>query len=390
MRLCIVSTTSHRAVAGLSAYMHGLAEHASAEWDVTNVARFELDGRQGLNPLVAETARVVEDPVAPVSIIAPSTRTAPLLRAVRPMIHHPRTQRLSVRAFDLAYRPALAAAIPAEDAVVHVTGCGWELLGFAAAAIARKRGLPLTVLPAMHPGDWGDSTLDARLYQAADTVFALSHYERDRMVELGVAPERIRVTSLAPSVSLDGDGARFRAAHGIGERPVVLFTGRKEAYKGYPALASAMAIVRRRHPDAVLVAAGAGTTTPSGGLIDLGICDDATKADALAACDVFCMPSAGESFGIVYTEAWAYGKPVVGGPAPAAVELIQDAGGGLTLASQAPEEIAAALSDLLGDFDRRRRLGDSGRVSQRERYTWAEAWRTHLEAWTNDRVPVAA
>lgn len=97
--------------------------------------------------------------------------------------------------------------------------------------------------------------------------------------------------------------------------------------------------------------------------------DEQTKADALAACDIFCMPSDSESIGIVYVEAWPYGKVVIGGPAPAACELIQDGVGGLYIA-QTEDAIAEAVVRLRDDGDLRRRLREAGRQKQRERFTW--------------------
>lgn len=385
MSLCLVSTTSHRAVAGLSAYVRGLAAAAIAGGcAITSVARFETDGRRGLDPLAREAPRRFTDPLGNLSIIAPERRSRPALYTVRPLIHQPRAQGFAIRAFDLAYRRALSAAMPSDAAVVHFSGCGWELLGFPALALARERGVPFSVLPGMHPGEWGDSAVDGRLYRSADLVFALSRHEHERLLDLGVDPSRIVTTPLAPALHGRGDGQRFRERHALGDRPVVLFTGRKERYKGYHALVEAMVQVHESVPGAVLVAAGAPGAEPPEPtplLVDLGLCDEATKEDALAACDVFCMPSDGESFGIVYTEAWVYGKPVVGGPAPAARELITTAGGGLALESRRPELLATALTALLTDPAERRRLGEAGRESQRRRYSWDAVWRVHRDAW---------
>jgi glycosyltransferase involved in cell wall biosynthesis len=88
----------------------------------------------------------------------------------------------------------------------------------------------------------------------------------------------------------------------------------------------------------------------------------------LAACDVFCRPSDGESFGIAYLEAWSFSKPVVAGPAPAVAELVQDGENGFRVANDA-EAIAPVLTGLLLDRPLRRRLGAAGRELQRCRYT---------------------
>lgn len=384
-RLCVVSTTSHRAVAGLSAYMRSLLDHARAELDALSIARFELDGGRGLDPLARESPRQTDDELGPLSIVAPRAPALPLLRLVRPLIHREATQRSAVRIFDRAYRHPLDQAAPRRVSLVHFVGAGWELLGFPAMSLARSRGVPFSVTPAMHAGEWGDSPVDALLYRAADAVFALSDHERRRLVELGVDPEKIQLSPLAPAVPTSGDGRRFRERWGLGDRPIVLFTGRKQRYKGFHDTCEGMLAVLEAIPSAVLVTIGASgdeaaVALPEGALLDLGVCDEGSKCDALAASDVFCLPSVGEAFGIAYTEAWVYGKPVVVGPAPASRELVEGAGGGLPVA-QVPAEIAAAVTRLLQDADLRYELGEAGRSALRHRYSWDEAWRAHRIAW---------
>jgi glycosyltransferase involved in cell wall biosynthesis len=182
-----------------------------------------------------------------------------------------------------------------------------------------------------------------------------------------------------------GDGARFRAAHGLGDRPIVLFVGRKQRYKGFHALYEAMSAVTAAIPGATLVAAGRpGETLPNAtapeGYLNLGECSEMEKADALAACDVFCMPSVGEAFGIAYVDAWSYAKPVVTGPAPAPLELLRASGAGLS-AQQDPRAVADALIRLLGDREYGRALGRKGLDYQKQHWTWDRVWTLHAQAW---------
>jgi glycosyltransferase involved in cell wall biosynthesis len=384
-RLAVVSSTSRLASGGLSAYVASLTRIARDNGcETCNVVRFEADGRRVLDPRASEGPRVLSDGLGEIRVVAPDRGRASL-RFVRPAMHRPPLQRLAVSAFTRAYLRPVAAAVPHAAQAVHAVGAGWELLGFPAVAAARSAGLPVTVLPAIHTGQWGDSTLDARLYRAADAVFALSRHEASRMEEIGVPPERIVVSPLGPSVGDGGDGARFRARHGLEDRPIVLFVGRKQRYKGFAALCEAIPAVLEAVPHAVLVAVGhdGGESTPLPPLaayVDLGAASDEEKTDAIAACDAYCMPSVGESFGIAYVDAWAYGKPVIAGPAPAPGEMVADSGGGLVV-EQDPREIAAALVVLLGDPGRARSLGEQGRAHQRRHWTWARVWERHVGAW---------
>lgn len=384
--ICVVSTTSGLAIGGLKTYVRSLTAGLARTDHITTVARFERDGSRALDHAAAETGRVVDqgDGVT-LTIIAPPRVLRPLARAASRLVHRRCAQRLAVALFVIAYAPALGRAVPRDVRLIHWVGSGWELLGFAAQRLARRRGAAFTVLPAIHAGSWGDSPLDGRLYAAADRVLALSAPERAILEGLGVQRERIDVTVLGPAVGVGGDGAAFRERHGLGDRPLVLFIGRKERYKGYHALCGAIEAVRRSVPAVMLVAIGSPPAGPDTGLdadalLDLGVVDEQEKADALDACELLCLPSAGESFGIVYVEAWQYGKPVIVGPSPAARDLVEHGVTGLH-ATQQEHDVEEALLTLLRDPVGARAMGARGKALQQARFTWAAACRSHLESF---------
>ena len=65
------------------------------------------------------------------------------------------------------------------------------------------------------------------------------------------------------------------------------------------------------------------------GILNFEFVDELTKHDALAACDCLCVPSEGESFGLVYMEAGRYSKPVIARRLPVLEELLEDGKAGL-------------------------------------------------------------
>jgi glycosyltransferase involved in cell wall biosynthesis len=79
-----------------------------------------------------------------------------------------------------------------------------------------------------------------------------------------------------------------------------------------------------------------------------------------AACDVFCLPSRQEGFGIVFLEAMAAAKPIVACRGTGAEELIRSGRTGVLVPQRDPDALAAALLGLLRDPGRRRRLGAAG------------------------------
>ncbi len=270
---------------------------------------------------------------------------------------------------------------------VHFVGTGWDAMGFGMQALARKCGAPFTVWPAVHPGIWGDDAIDLRLYGLADTVFCQSQHEVRHLTALGLPEGRTAVSGLPPMCRRDGDGPSLRARLGIEGRPAVLFLGRRDEGKGYPALLAAWPEIVRQHPGAVLLLAGPadpGDQTahalPEDSFRDLGVPDEKEKADAYDACDIFCLPSAHESFGIVFAEAWSYGKPVICGTAPASREWVRDGVNGLWASTDTPV-LSGRILELLANPGLRVQLGSAGRKFQQSALTWDAVLSIHLKAF---------
>lgn len=384
--ITIVSSSGPQALGGLPTVVRRIAGEFASTQPVQIISRFAGDGPSRMSYAAREEPRAVRSGDLSLQVVAPSKLAIPGLPAVRHLTYREPLQATAAWYFSLAFRNSISRATPRNTQIVHSVGAGWELLGFPALRVARARSAIFTVCPAIHPGTWGDSALDARLYKAADIVFALSRSERTRMLEMGVQAEKIVVTGCGPGSEAVGDGDRFRRRYALGDAPLVLFVGRKQRYKGYHALCQAMAIVARTVPSARMVAIGSDGDPPypevASNVLDLGRCTDQEKADALAACDVFCLPSTDESFGIVYVEAWAAGKPVVGGPAPAVRELVRDGIDGFC-APQDAGAIASVLSELLASEELRVRLGAAGRQRQQQEFTWRQVAATHQAAFAD-------
>jgi len=93
------------------------------------------------------------------------------------------------------------------------------------------------------------------------------------------------------------------------------------------------------------------------------------KTDALAACDVLCLPSSQESFGGVLVEAWAMKKPVIGSNIPALREIITDDSDGF-IVDPTPVQIAERITYLLDHPDIARLMGEKGYQKVNRYYTW--------------------
>jgi glycosyltransferase involved in cell wall biosynthesis len=106
----------------------------------------------------------------------------------------------------------------------------------------------------------------------------------------------------------------------------------------------------------------------------------AVKTAALAACDLLCVPSTQESFGGVYTEAWSFGKPVIGCPIPAVKAVITDGQDGY-LVEQEAAAIADRINYLLHHPDQGARLGQAGYAKVQGRYSWPQLARQTLAVY---------
>ena len=98
----------------------------------------------------------------------------------------------------------------------------------------------------------------------------------------------------------------------------------------------------------------------------LGKVDDETKRCELEAADVLCAPSlGGESFGMVLTEAFAAGTPVIASDIAGYRDVVRDGVDGVLVPRGDAQALAEALRDLYEEPDRRARDGSGRRARRR-------------------------
>ena len=264
--------------------------------------------------------------------------------------------------------------------VIHHVGEASPLNGFAAAVAAKHWRIPFVAQPTCHPHHVGDLPLDLRLFAKADRLLVHTNYEANYFRQKSFRCP-IDVVGNGIENRADGDAERFRTRFGV-VGPIILFIGRKDRQKGYLLLLDAFPIIRRQRPDISLVCMGP-IGSPSNqqdieGLIDLNFTSEELKHDALAACTCLCVPSDGESFGLVYMEAGRYGKPAVGRKVAVLRELFDDGAAALLLgvpdearnrATLSAEVLAAALLKLLSDPKECQRIGENCRAVS-EQFLW--------------------
>ncbi|MBW4580201.1 MAG: glycosyltransferase family 4 protein [Tildeniella nuda ZEHNDER 1965/U140] len=300
-------------------------------------------------------------------------------------------EKLRLAPFVPLYYPLMDVALPpiahlleqhiapytANADLIHNIRIGREGLSYASYQAARRRDLPFVLTPVHHPR-WVGWRYRAylRLYQMADAVLALTQAEKRILVGLGVREECITVTGVGAVLASTADPNAFLKQYGLAA-PIVLFLGQHYPYKGYQQLLQAAPLVWQKVPEVQFVFIGPPVADSEQAFAQvsdrrihrLGNVDLQTKTDALAACTLLCVPSSQESFGGVYTEAWHFGKPVVGCNIPAIAEVISDGSDGF-LVDQTAKQIADRLLDLLLNPIQATAMGTAGKHKVESRFTW--------------------
>lgn len=219
-----------------------------------------------------------------------------------------------------------------------------------------------------------------RLYTLADRIVANSRYTSRLLEARGVDPKKIDVILPGIDVGLlsrPADPSRIRRRHDLGSKRVLLTVGSLSARKGHRLVLAALPSILRSVPDAVYLVVGEGEMRGeleleirrsglSEHVILAGACPDDDLPYYYDACDVFVLPntrqgSLVEGFGIVYLEASARGKPVIGCRDAGVPEAVVDGVTGCLLERPDADLLTEAVLALLADRGRAERLGRAGR-----------------------------
>jgi phosphatidylinositol alpha-1,6-mannosyltransferase len=264
--------------------------------------------------------------------------------------------------------------------------CAHVGVGPAARIIQRITGIPYWII--LHGIEvWGEvGPGKLRALRGAQRLLAVSKFT------FSVASSRhglsnSNVSILPPSFKIDSEQGSSPATGSEVEfgAPIVLTVARlsaSERYKGHDVMLDAWPAVLRRVPNAIWCIVGDGDDRPrlEARARELKVIDSVRFAgsafsadlrDWYHRCRVFAMPAQtnldlspprGEGFGIVFLEAMAYGKPVIGPRDGAPSEFIHSGEHGLLVNPSDPVEVANALIELLQNKDRAESMGRAARA----------------------------
>ncbi|MDK2897345.1 MAG: hypothetical protein PWP04_1465 [Candidatus Atribacteria bacterium] len=90
----------------------------------------------------------------------------------------------------------------------------------------------------------------------------------------------------------------------------------------------------------------------------------------MAECDIFTLPSWNEAFGVVYVEAMAHGKPVIGCQGEGIEDFVEHGKTGMLVKPRDVDSLVEALDFLLSHPEEAKAMGERGRKLVLENYTW--------------------
>lgn len=200
----------------------------------------------------------------------------------------------------------------------------------------------------------------------AEKIISIGEYTRFRLIkEQKLNPEKIVI------LPVTFDASRFQIAskpqhllnrYGLElDQPIILTVARLENNdrdKGYDQILQALPKIRHHIPNVHYMLVGKGDDCPrieqlvtklelQKCVTLTGFIPDRELGDHYNLCDVFAMPSKQEGFGIVYLEALACGKPVLGGNQDGAIDALCHGELGVLVDPDDIDAIAQTLIQIL-------------------------------------------
>ena len=180
----------------------------------------------------------------------------------------------------------------------------------------------------------------------------------------------------------------YRSVHGWQNRKIILMLGRLVKRKGHGIVMEAVARLRAKHPDVMLVIGGTGPyldtlkmQAAEQGIADvthfMGFVAEADKPALFQACDIFCMLSdmdeeifEVEGFGIVLLEAAAMGKLAIAADCGGMNDAVEQGRSGFLISPGDTSGLTTLLDTILTHPDVYQTLRDYARNRALSQFDW--------------------
>jgi phosphatidyl-myo-inositol dimannoside synthase len=227
------------------------------------------------------------------------------------------------------------------------------------------------------------------IYRSANAIIANGEFAVQNLLRIGIEREKIHKITPGLDVSLfypDTADTGLRQRYAIDGELVLMTVARLVSRKGHSRVIRALADLTPDVPSFKYVIVGRGPLEAElrALTIELNLQDRVIFAGFVAddqlnhhynLADVVVMPNTGddgdvEGFGMVFLEANATGKPVIGGRSGGTAEAILDKETGFLVDPSDDQELRDALYTLLTDGELRRRMGLAGLRRAQTEFSW--------------------
>jgi glycogen synthase len=287
--------------------------------------------------------------------------------------------------------------------IVHATSLPYNCIVYPAYRIAKHNNIPFVLTPHVHTGEQSNQdTLKIctkphhiKLMMESDMVITKSDIEKRAIMKFNV-PESNLINignGIEPSDLSDGNPERFRTKFKV-NAPFLLHVCHICLPKGSNFLIESMKLLWEAGIDLKLALMGTHSddfkvfyaSLPENvkeNIINLGNVPDSDKSDALAACEMFSMPSITDAFGLVYLEAWFHKKPVIGAYAGGVPEVIDDGKDGYLVPFNDKYILAELILKLHQNPKLAATMGMQGYNKVIEKYTWDKIYKETKAVYEN-------
>lgn len=282
--------------------------------------------------------------------------------------------------------------------VIMATTISYDFCNYPTWRAGKKNAKPFVLYGAIHlhkkVSDYNDPALvKARI---CDCYISNTEYERNELINYGVKPHKI--VNIGTGIDIEGmqcsddDIAAFKAKHNINVNNVIVgFVGRLVKGKGVGILLDAFRQMHKQNKHAKLLLAG-GTTDyvpeiktamqeENLPIILIEDFEDSMKPLLFNCIDIFVLASQSESFGVVFLEAWACRKPVIGTNMGAVASLVKDGEDGVLFTAGDAEDLLQKINTLAADKNLRQRLGANGHAKAVNNYSWPVIVKKYRDAY---------
>ena len=293
--------------------------------------------------------------------------------------------------------------IPFKPDVIHCSYLPYSNLLYSL-IIAHYFDIPSIVTPFLHDSNLRYQNQNIfKILKKFDKIIACTNHEKKLYISNGIKDDKIHVIPMGVDINRFQKDCRsdFLKYNPINS-PILLFCGHKNFEKGALTILDAIPSIINAYPNISFVFIGSPTKAfnykyakimkkyPSLQIINIspdnlsGVFDP-QKIGAFQLTDIFCMPSRSDAYGIVYLEAWACKKPVIGIDNDSMREVIENEKDGLLVKFDDVIDLKDAIIKLLRNPKKRKEMGEKGFLKVSNFNNWNEIAKKTMQLYTQIR-----